>query len=289
MSFKPLIILPAYNTASTLVHLLPALPIDQTLVIDDGSSDGTAAMTRQMGYRVISHTNNQGVSRAIDSGLAYARAKNYSHVLCLDADGQHPATAYRDYFAALAVHDYLIADRFAQLDDIPSSKLAANVFASHLLAACHGVFMRDVACGLRGFPTHSPIWQHRQHGYGAIYSQTLNLMQAGIRPARVLIPAIYPLEAPPVTRRTEVCALLESVFAAVQTPLPEKITALRAQVAQLLDFSITLADLPFVAHYIPHWDAYLFHTNISLARQHYATQYCADPRWCAPLCAARGA
>lgn len=275
MSFKPLIIVPAYNTTDTLASVLCALPQNQTLVIDDGSTDNTATLTKQLGYTCLQHPHNQGLSAALATGLAYARTHAYSHVLCLDADGQHPSSNYLDYFAALAEHDYFIADRFAQLDGIPTSKLAANVFASRLLASCSGIFMRDVACGLRGFPTQSPIWEHAQQGYGAIYSQTLGLMQAKLRPARVQIPAIYPLHHPPVTRHSEVCALLNSACASSSTA-SHRFASLREKIQQRLDFSITLANLPFVAHYIPRWDAYLFNTNILLARQHYATEYCAN-------------
>src|SRR5258708_4731447 len=59
------------------------------VVVDDGSSDNTAARAREAGAIVIRHERNRGKGCAIRTGLAYARQQDRSHVLLLDADLQH--------------------------------------------------------------------------------------------------------------------------------------------------------------------------------------------------------
>ena len=59
------------------------------VVVDDGSTDDTAARARAAGAIVIRHEQNRGKGCAIRTGLEYALTQDRSHVLFLDADLQH--------------------------------------------------------------------------------------------------------------------------------------------------------------------------------------------------------
>jgi glycosyltransferase involved in cell wall biosynthesis len=86
--------IPAYNEALALPGLLSeikaVLPEAAVLVIDDGSSDQTAAVARQSGVDVIRMPYNAGVGTAVQTGFQYALRNGYDYLLRMDGDGQHP-------------------------------------------------------------------------------------------------------------------------------------------------------------------------------------------------------
>jgi len=93
-----LIIIPAHNEAENLPHVLPHLqkvvPEADIVVIDDHSSDNTAAAARKLGAQVVALPNNLGYGGAVQTGFRYAVEFGYDFGVMMDADGQHdPASA----------------------------------------------------------------------------------------------------------------------------------------------------------------------------------------------------
>jgi len=84
------IVLPARNEAPSLKVLAPALrrayPSAEIIVVDDGSTDGTAGIAESAGLRVISHPYRLGNGAAIKTGT---RAATGEVIVFMDADGQH--------------------------------------------------------------------------------------------------------------------------------------------------------------------------------------------------------
>lgn len=90
---KPLVVIPAFNEAAQIGKVLdriravnPALPV---LVIDDGSTDATAAIARNAGAHVVRLPFNMGYGVALQTGYKYALRYGYDCVVQLDGDGQH--------------------------------------------------------------------------------------------------------------------------------------------------------------------------------------------------------
>lgn len=96
---KLIIQIPCYNEAATLGVALAALPrlvpgIDlvEWLIVDDGSSDGTADVARRLGVdHVIAHPRNQGLARAFMTGLDACLARGADIIVNTDADNQYEA------------------------------------------------------------------------------------------------------------------------------------------------------------------------------------------------------
>lgn len=90
---KVLIIVPAYNEAKNLNHVIEHLkhtcPQYDYLIVNDGSTDGTEETCRKNGYPVINHPVNRGLTETMRTGMKYALENGYDMALQFDADGQH--------------------------------------------------------------------------------------------------------------------------------------------------------------------------------------------------------
>jgi glycosyltransferase involved in cell wall biosynthesis len=94
---KLIIQIPCFNEAEALPATVAALPksipgIDEieTLVIDDGSTDGTAEVARRHGVQhIVRHRRNRGLAAAFQSGLDAALAAGADIIVNTDADGQY--------------------------------------------------------------------------------------------------------------------------------------------------------------------------------------------------------
>jgi len=102
-----LVLIPSYNTGPTVYETVRAARAQWTpvWVVVDGSTDGSAeALTRlaagDPGLRVIVLPRNRGKGAAVLEGLRAALAAGFSHVLTVDADGQHPAEQIPAFMAA---------------------------------------------------------------------------------------------------------------------------------------------------------------------------------------------
>jgi glycosyltransferase involved in cell wall biosynthesis len=85
------IIVPVYNEAENLKKLIGqihavGLPDSEIIVVDDGSSDGSAAIAMAAGANVVRHPYNIGNGAAVKSGMRAAKGR---FILLMDGDGQH--------------------------------------------------------------------------------------------------------------------------------------------------------------------------------------------------------
>lgn len=89
-----LVFIPAWNEEKNLPAVLDelaeGLPDVDLLVVDDGSTDGTARVARERGAEVESFGQNRGLPFGVAAGYAYAAEHGYAYGGRVDADGQHP-------------------------------------------------------------------------------------------------------------------------------------------------------------------------------------------------------
>jgi glycosyltransferase involved in cell wall biosynthesis len=97
-SASHLVLIPSYNSGAKVYETVAQARAhwSPVWVVVDGSTDGTAAILQDMansdaGLRVFVLPQNQGKGAAVLHGLERAMQQGYTHALCMDADGQHPA------------------------------------------------------------------------------------------------------------------------------------------------------------------------------------------------------
>ncbi len=93
---RRLVIVPAYNEVDTIGRVVEQvrqlLPDYDVVVVDDGSTDGTAAAVPR-GAIVLSLPFNLGIGGAMQTGYRYAAMHGYDVAVQVDGDGQHPVDA----------------------------------------------------------------------------------------------------------------------------------------------------------------------------------------------------
>jgi glycosyltransferase involved in cell wall biosynthesis len=159
---RTLVFIPAWNEEGSVPAVIAAvresLPEADVLVIDDGSTDETAARAREAGARVASLPFNQGLGAALQTGYLHALREGYDFCAHLDADGQHPpaevARLLKEVYADRA--DLVIGSRYrdrgpAKSDDYKptlSRRIGTGVFRFFLTLATRQRFT-DTTSGMR--------------------------------------------------------------------------------------------------------------------------------------------
>lgn len=84
--------IPAYNEENTIASVVMKVKdhVDNVVVVDDGSTDDTSRLAEKAGANVVQHENNKGYGAALRTIFQFARQKDVSSLVIMDADGQHP-------------------------------------------------------------------------------------------------------------------------------------------------------------------------------------------------------
>jgi glycosyltransferase involved in cell wall biosynthesis len=132
---RVLAVIPAWNEADRIAAIVTGarlhLPV---LVVDDGSSDNTAAVAEAAGATVIRHAENRRKGAALQTGFAWALERGYDAVLTLDADGQHDPAEIPKFLEAWRAGrgDLIIGERDYSVMPWPrwwSTPLGARLFS----------------------------------------------------------------------------------------------------------------------------------------------------------------
>src|SRR5256885_7651823 len=148
-------IIPAYNEARSIAAVVDGVRgvVERVIVVDDGSSDGTAERARAAGADVIAHGVNRGKGTAVRTGLARVLADHFTHVLLLDADMQHLPEEAAALLAAAqrSGADVVVGERRFDRDRMPAARYHANRIGSRALSWFVGAPVQDTQCGFRVF------------------------------------------------------------------------------------------------------------------------------------------
>ena len=147
------VVIPAYDAAETvgpLVERVKALGFD-VVVVDDGSSDATAAVASKHGAVVISHLTNRGKGHALQTGFEYARRMNFDGVVTMDSDGQHDPQEIPQLIRAGEVQHagIVLGNRMADGRGMPRLRWKTNRLMSAVVSTVVRQVIADSQCGFR--------------------------------------------------------------------------------------------------------------------------------------------
>jgi glycosyltransferase involved in cell wall biosynthesis len=150
---KLVAVIPAKDAAGTIGDVVRSLrskfPEGEVVVVDDGSTDETAARARDAGAVVVKHEVNQGKGAALQSGFDEALRRGADAVLALDADGQHDVNAAPGLIAALADADLVIGSREQDRTGMPWLRRKTNDVTTWWTSYLAGQRVPDSQSGYR--------------------------------------------------------------------------------------------------------------------------------------------
>jgi glycosyltransferase involved in cell wall biosynthesis len=157
---KLVIIIPAYNEASIIGHVIQQIRgVDlpgvekEILVVNDGSSDPTGDIARSNGAVVIQHVINRGLGGALGTGIEAALRRGADILVTCDADGQHSQEDIRKVAEPIrmGLAGVVIGSRMLETGGMPWTRRMANRLANLVTLVLYGVRTTDSQSGLRAF------------------------------------------------------------------------------------------------------------------------------------------
>jgi glycosyltransferase involved in cell wall biosynthesis len=124
--------------------------LDAVLVVDDGSTDGTAEEARRAGARVHSFPRNRGKGAALAFAFADLFSRGFDGVVTLDADGQHlPEEIPKLLATARTGGDLVLGVRDHLFGDMGAVRRASNRLSSRAISFAAGQPLSDIQTGFR--------------------------------------------------------------------------------------------------------------------------------------------
>ena len=152
-------ILPALNAARFLTEVIGEIhtlhPECRVLVVDDGSTDGTADTARAAGAEVLVHEVNQGKGEALKTGYRWAQGQQLEWVFTMDSDGQHLPNEMQDFIdtADRRGFDVVVGTRMARTENMPWIRKKTNQFTSWVISRLARQDIPDSQNGYRLYRT----------------------------------------------------------------------------------------------------------------------------------------
>lgn len=159
-------VMPTYNNVATVLHVIRQVLqlVPAVIVVDDGSTDGTAHAITQAALRgvtLVSYAPNRGKGHALVTGFRHAMQMGYDYAVTIDSDGQHYAADIPLLLQPLAdpaADALVVGERDMNQPNMPQGNSFANRFSNFWFTLQTGVRLRDTQTGFRVYPLRRLRW-----------------------------------------------------------------------------------------------------------------------------------
>ena len=200
MSSRCLTALPVFNEARHVTGVLDEVRrySREILVVDDGSSDGTAELlAARKDVRVVTHPENRGYGAALLSAFDYAQRHGFEKLVTIDCDGQHEPQRIPQFFDACTSDIDLVSgsrylEQFPGDSAPPEQRRRINEQVTAELNRRLGLSLTDAFCGFKCYRV-AALAQLKisEPGYAMPLEVWVQAASAGWRIIELPVPLIY--------------------------------------------------------------------------------------------------
>ena len=196
---RVMIVIPVYNHGATLRGVVEkALRMhDTVMVVDDGSTDGGGETILDLDVLWIRHSRNFGKGAAVLTAAREAEKLGVTHMVTLDADGQHDPNDLHLFISAMNRHPHaiVVGKRNFETGYVPSGSRIGRRISNFWLWVETGRLLGDTQSGYRGYPVRAlNALKLRERRYAFENEVLAKGVWAGIELLEVDVSTFYPAD-----------------------------------------------------------------------------------------------
>ena len=204
MTEKALVIIPTYNEAVNLSHLVPQVLAQdgrlEVLVVDDNSPDGTGQLAEALAVEnprvhVLHRTAKQGLGTAYLAGFKWGLERDYAYFFEMDADFSHDPAHLKEFLTAVQDADLVLGSRYlagrVTVVNWPMGRLLLSYFANVYARWVTGLRIWDLTGGFKCYRRRVlegiDLTQVRSNGYAFQIEMSVRAWRKGFKLAEIPI------------------------------------------------------------------------------------------------------
>jgi dolichol-phosphate mannosyltransferase len=199
MNSRYLTALPVYNEAQYVNSVLDEVRrfSPEVLVVDDGSTDGTAELLHaRSDIRVATHRENRGYGAALSTAFQYAAENGFEFIVTIDCDGQHEPRRIPRFVSACEHVDIVSGSRYLKVfagdSEAPKDRRRINWQITLELNRRLGVQLTDAFCGFKAYRVAAlERLRLTETGYAMPIELWVQAIAAGLQIVELPVPLIY--------------------------------------------------------------------------------------------------